>query len=85
MSVVLADPDGFAVDWDWQRGLTVWAVAGPPFESRFGHRVLQHQLAARPASEGRARRAARRWWRAQGRSQALSRAGSAPGDLSSHA
>ena len=58
VSVVLADPDGFAVDWDWQRGLTVWAVAGPPFESRFGHRVLQHQLAARgPARPGPARRA----------------------------
>jgi hypothetical protein len=70
--VVLADPEGFAVDWDWQRGLTVWAVAGPRSGSRFGTRVLDHQLPARPASEGRARRAARRWSWAQGRAQARS-------------
>jgi hypothetical protein len=44
VSVVLADPEGFAVDWDWQRGLTVWAVAGPRSGSRFGTRVLDHQL-----------------------------------------
>jgi hypothetical protein len=85
VSVVLADPEGFAVDWDWQRGLTVWAVAGPRSGSRFGTRVLDHQLPARPASEGRARRAARRWWWAQGRAQARSTAEATPGDLSDNA
>src|SRR5690348_5152594 len=28
LSIVLADPAGFAVDWDWQCGLTVWAFGG---------------------------------------------------------
>ena len=70
MSVVLTDVGGFAVDWDWWRGLTVWTVRGP----RFDLRITEHQLAARPRSESRARRAALRWWRAQGRAQALSRA-----------
>src|SRR5690348_5196042 len=28
LSIVLADPAGFAVDWDWQCGLTVWALGG---------------------------------------------------------
>ena len=78
MSVVLVDPAGFAVDWDWQRGLTVWALGGQRWESRFAHKVLEHQLPARPASESRARRAARHWWRTQGCSQAFGRAESAP-------
>lgn len=85
MSVVLTDPDGFAVDWDWRRGLTVWAVGGPLAESRFDHRVFEHQLAICPASESRAQRAVRRWWRAQGRSWALSRAGATSDDLGGHA
>jgi hypothetical protein len=79
MSVVVADPAGFAVDWNWQQGLTVWALAGPRSESRFDHKVLEHQLPALPAGESRARRAARHWWRAQGRSRAVSQAGPAPG------
>lgn len=78
MSVVLADPAGFAVDWDWQCGLTVWALEGRRPESHFARKVLRHQLPARPASESQARRAARRWWRAQGHAQALAGAGSAP-------
>jgi hypothetical protein len=28
MTMVWGDPAGFAVDWDWQRGLTVWELAG---------------------------------------------------------
>ncbi len=76
MSVVLTDPDGFAIDWDWQRCLTVWAVRG----DRFGDKITEHQLGTRPGSEFRAGRAARRWWRGRGRSQALGRAGGpAPG------
>lgn len=71
MSVVLTEPDGFAIDWDWQRCLTVWAVRG----DRFGDKITEHQLGTRPGSEFRAGRAARRWWRGQGRSQALERAG----------
>ncbi len=33
MSVVLAEPGRFAVDWDWELGLTVWTVKGPCFGS----------------------------------------------------
>jgi hypothetical protein len=84
MTVVLADPAGFAVDWDWQRGLTVWELGGQRWESRFAHKLLGHQLPARPASESRARRAARHWWRAQGHSQALGRAGPAPASPDGH-
>jgi hypothetical protein len=74
MTMVLWDPAGFAVDWDWQRGLTVWTLAGPRFTSRFDRRVLDHELAARPAGERQARAGAGRWWRAQGRSEAIHRA-----------
>src|SRR5579875_1062559 len=75
VSVVVVDPAGFAVDWDWQRGLTVWTLRGPRAESRFGHSVLEHALPDPPGSQSRARRAARRWWRAQGRAEALNAAG----------
>ncbi len=79
MAMVWADPAGFAVDWDWQRGLTVWTLSGPRFTSRFERRVLEHELAARPGGTRRARTAAGRWWRVQGRAEALGRAGSSPG------
>ena len=72
--MVLADQAGFAVDWDWHRGLTVWTLAGPRYESRFAAKVVEHQLPARPPSERRAPPAARRWWRAGGRARALGRA-----------
>lgn len=75
MTVVWADPAGFAVDWDWQRRLTVWALAGRRFEPRFDRKVLEYELPARPANERRARAAARRWWRTEGRTAALSAAG----------
>ena len=52
--MVLGHPAGFAVDWDWQRGLTVWTVRG----QRFDRRIIEYQLATRPGSETRARRAA---------------------------
>lgn len=70
MSQVLADQAGFAVDWDWHRGLTVWTLAGSRYESRFAAKVIEHQLPDRPPTERRARRAAHRWWRAEGRSRA---------------
>jgi len=73
MTMVWWDPAGFAVDWDWQRGLTVWTLAGPRFTSRFDRSLLRHELADRPVGEHQARTAAGRWWRAQGRSEALSR------------
>lgn len=73
MSVVWWDPAGFTVDWDWQRCLTVWTIAGPRFTSRFDRRLLEHELAARPAGERQARAAAGLWWRTQGRSEALER------------
>jgi hypothetical protein len=78
MTVVLADPEGFAVDWNWQRHLTVWALAGRPAEPYFDSQVLEHDLPDRPASEQRAHAAARRWWRDQGRAQAFAARGEAP-------
>jgi hypothetical protein len=77
MTVVLADPAGFAVDWNWQRHLTVWALAGRPAEPRFDSRVLEHELPALPASQRQAQGAARRWWRSEGRAQALAALGEA--------
>jgi hypothetical protein len=74
MTMVWGDPAGFAVDWDWQRDLTVWVLAGPRSEPRFDRKVLEHELPARPASGRQAQAAARRWWRTQGRAQALSAA-----------
>ena len=71
MTVVLADPAGFAVDWNWQRHLTVWALAGRRYEPQFDSKVLEHELPVRPSSEWQAHAAARRWWRTQGRTQAL--------------
>ena len=71
MTMVWGDPAGFAVDWDWQRGLTVWELAGRRSEPRFDRKVLEHELPARPAGERQARAAARRWWRTQGHAQAL--------------
>ncbi|HLI36987.1 MAG TPA: hypothetical protein VKV80_06555 [Streptosporangiaceae bacterium] len=71
MTIVWADPAGYALDWDWRRGLTVWELAGRRSEPRFGRKVLAHELPARPASQREARSAARRWWRAQGHAQAL--------------
>jgi len=74
MTMVWADPAGFTVDWDWQRALTVWALAGRRSEPRFDRKLLEHELPARPSGERQARAAARRWWRNQGRAQALSAA-----------
>ena len=74
MTIVRDDPAGFAVDWDWQRRLTVWLLAGWRSESRFDRKLLEHELSARPGSERQARAAARRWWRARGRAEALSAA-----------
>jgi hypothetical protein len=71
MTVVLADPAGFAVDWNWQRHLTVWALAGRRYEPQFDSKALQHELPVRPIGERQAHAAARRWWRTQGRNQAL--------------
>jgi hypothetical protein len=74
MTMVLGDPAGFAVDWDWQRSLTVWELAGQRSEPWFDRKVLDHELPAQPPGERQARAAARRWWRAQGHAQALSAA-----------
>ena len=71
MTVVLADPAGFAVDWNWQRHLTVWALAGRPYEPQFDSKVLEHELPVQPTSERQAQAAARSWWWAHGRTQAL--------------
>lgn len=54
MSVVLADQTGFAVDWDWHRGLTAWTLARPRYEPCFAVRVIEYQLPARPPTERRA-------------------------------
>ena len=74
MTIVRGDPAGFAVDWDWQRGLAVWLLAGRRSEPRFDRKLLEHELLARPGSERQARAEARRWWRARGRAEAFSAA-----------
>ena len=33
MTMVWGDPAGFAVDWDWQRGLTVWGACRAAFRA----------------------------------------------------
>ena len=50
MTIVRSDPAGFAVDWDWQRGLTVWLLAGRRSEPRFDRKLLEHELPA-PAGQ----------------------------------
>jgi len=67
MTLLITDPVGFAVDWDWRCGLTVWSERGVWFDSR----VAAHQLPTRPRSERHALRAAKRWWSTEGREQAL--------------
>ena len=71
MTVVLADPAGFAVDWNWQSHLAVWTLTGRPHEPQFDSKVLEYDLPARPASQRQAHAAARGWWRTEGRPQAL--------------
>jgi hypothetical protein len=72
MTTIWGDPDeGFAVDWDWRRGLTVWTLTGRRFEARYGEKVLEHELPSRPAGERAAQAAARHWWLGQGRAEAL--------------
>jgi hypothetical protein len=83
MTVVLADPAGFAVDWNWQRHLTVWTLTGRPYEPQFDSRMIEHELPDRPTSQRQAQAAAHRWWRAQGRTQvlaSLSESASQPGN-----
>jgi len=41
MTMVWGDRPAFAVDWDWQRGLAVWALAGRRSEPRFDRRVRE--------------------------------------------
>ncbi|GEM_PF-2134252 len=82
MTVVLADPARFVVDWNWQRHLTVWTLTGRHYEPQFDSKVLEYDLLDQPASQRQAHAAARRWWRAQGRTQvlaALSESASQPG------
>ena len=82
MTLVLADPAGFVVDWNWQRHLTVWTLTGRHYEPQFDTKVLEHDLPDQPARQPQARAAARRWWGAQGRTQvlaALSESASQPG------
>jgi hypothetical protein len=72
MTTVLGDPDEtFAVDWDWGHRLTVWTLVGRRFESRYGDKVLEHELPDSPRDEEAARAAARRWWQDRGRTEAL--------------
>ncbi len=46
MTMVWGDPAGFAVDWDWQRGLTGWELAGRLSEPRFDRKALEAPVAA---------------------------------------
>jgi hypothetical protein len=65
VTLVFGQP-GFAVDWDWATGLTVWSVIG----DRAGVRLATGALTHRPTSERAAVRAARRWWLAEGKNLA---------------
>ena len=83
MAVVLADPAGFAVDWNWQRRLTVWTFTGRRYEPQFDRQVIEHELPDGPTSRRQAHAAARSWWQAQGRTQvltALSESAGRPGN-----
>lgn len=71
MTWLITDPTGFAVDWDWRCGLTVWSERGAWFDSP----IAEHELATRPRTERQALRAAKRWWSAEGREQALQSGG----------
>jgi hypothetical protein len=85
MTTVLGDPDErYAVDWDWDRRLTVWTLAGRSFEARYEDKVLQHELPARPSGERKAQAAARHWWRTQGRAEALAAAAASADGQRSH-
>jgi hypothetical protein len=85
MTVVLTDPAGFAVDWNWQRHLTVWSLSGRHYEPRFDAILFEHDLADSPGSPRKAHSAARTWWKAQGRSQAVAAVGDkAPADPPAH-
>ena len=75
MTLVLTDPAGFAVDWNWQSHLTVWTLTGRHYEPQFDAKVLEHDLPERPASQRQAQSAARRWWRAQGKTEVLAAVG----------
>ena len=82
MTLVLADPAGFVVDWNWQRHLTVWTLTGRHYEPQFDTKALEHDLPDQPARLRQAHAAVRRWWGAQGRTQvlaALSESASQPG------
>ena len=82
MTAVLADLAGFVVDWNWQRHLTVWTLTGRHYEPQFDSKVLEHDLPDQSASQRQAHAAARRSWRAQGRTlvlAALSESASQPG------
>ena len=51
MTVVLADPARFVVDWNWQRHLTVWTLAGRHYEPQFDSKVLEYDLLDQSASQ----------------------------------
>ena len=53
------------------------------YEPRFEAKVLEHDLPDRPADQRRAHTEVRRWWRAQGRTEAIAAAGGVP-DQSEH-
>ena len=78
MTVVLTDPTGYAVDWNWQRHLTVWSLSGRHYEPRFDSILLEHDLPDLPGSPRKAHAAARTWWKAEGRSQAVAATGGKP-------
>ena len=82
MTVVLADPEGFAVDWNWQRHLTVWALTGRTYEPQFDSKVLEHELRVQPTSQRQAHAAARSWWRARAAPRRSPRSGRAPASRS---
>lgn len=56
-------PEGIAIDWDWETGLTLWSAGA----DRVTARLATHALTERPADQREAAEQARRWWEAEGR------------------
>jgi len=63
--VIVHSEPGYAIDWDWSTGLTVWSTGVDRFEQVLGTHRLEHV----PKGGAQAARAAERWWQQEGRAE----------------
>lgn len=70
--IVHSEP-GYAIDWDWSSGLTVWSHDADRLEQILGTHRLDHV----PKGETQAAHAAERWWHREGRAELSDRSGRA--------